>query len=170
MKKRLQQINDRYKKKANFERRAKVFEEGELVRAHLRKERFRRGTDNKLKYKRVGLCRILRKISENAYKLELPKNLNIFLMFNVAYLYEFREGEKSDEAGTRDEWKQQLPIKLVEEMEEILATRIGKKPRQKEYLEYLIKWKNRDIEDASWVSEQELAHLQGFSNSEAITT
>ena len=88
-----------------------------------------------------------------------------YSMFN-----EFHEGEKCDEVGTRNEWKQQLPIKPIKEMEEILATRIGKKTRQKEYLEYLVKWKNRGIKYASWVSEQELANLQGSSTYEVVTT
>ena len=112
-----------------------------------------------MKYKKVGPCKIFRKIYENAYKLELSENLDISPISNVVDLYEFHEGDKIHEEGTLDEWKQQLPIKPVEEMEEILATRIGNKTRQKEYLEYLIKWKNMGIEDASWVFEEELTHL-----------
>ena len=38
----------------------------------------------------------------NAYKLELPKNLNISLIFNVDYLYEFHEHENRDESGVLD--------------------------------------------------------------------
>lgn len=143
-----------------------IFEEGELVMTHLRKEGFHRGTYSKLKYKKVGSCKILRKNSENAYKLELRKNMDIFTIFNVVDLYEFHQGEKSDEVGTLDEWKQKLVVKPVEEVEGILATRVGKKTRQKEYLEYLIKWNNKGLEDASWVFEQGLIHLRGPSSFE----
>jgi hypothetical protein len=59
-----------------------------------------------------------------------------------------------------DGWEQQLPVKQDEEVEEILAKRIGRKTRNKEYLEYLVKWKNRGSEDASWVSKEELVHLR----------
>ena len=53
----------------------------------------------------------------------------------------------------------QLPVKPMEEIEHILATRVSKKNRNKEYLEYLVKWKHRGFEDASWVSEEELTCL-----------
>ena len=97
--------------------------------AHLRKEISPRGTYNKLKYKKVGPCRILRKFFEKAYKLELLEKMDISPIFKVSYLYEFDEGEKNNEEGTLDEWNQQLLIKPIEEMEDILATRIGKKTR-----------------------------------------
>ena len=54
---------------------------------------------------------------------------------------------------------QQLPVKLVQEVEEILAMKVGRKTCNTEYLDYLIKWKNRGREDASWVFEEYLVHL-----------
>ena len=48
---------------------SKVFEEGEMVMEHLRKKIFPRGTYSKMNYEKVGPCKILRKITENAYKL-----------------------------------------------------------------------------------------------------
>jgi hypothetical protein len=38
-------------------------------------------------------------------------------------------------------------------MECILDKRVGKKTRRKEYYEYLVKWKNHPVEDASWEVE-----------------
>jgi hypothetical protein len=35
-------------------------------------------------------------------------------------------------------------------MECILEKRAGKKTRRKQYFEYLVKWKNHPVEDASW--------------------
>jgi hypothetical protein len=71
----------------------------------------------------------------------------------------FMKEEKGDDEGTLDGWEKYLTVKQVEEVEEILATRIGRKNRNKEYLEYLVKWKNRGSEDALWVSEEELIFL-----------
>ena len=69
------------------------------------------------------------------------------------------EEDKGDDEGILDGWEQQVPVMQVEEVEEILATRIGRKTRNKEYLEYLVKWKNKGSEDASWVFEEELICL-----------
>ena len=38
-------------------------------------------------------------------------------------------------------------------MERILDKRVSKKTRWKQHFEYLVKWKNHPVEDASWESE-----------------
>jgi hypothetical protein len=38
-------------------------------------------------------------------------------------------------------------------MERILDKRVSKKTRRREYLEYLVKWKDHPVEDASWENE-----------------
>jgi hypothetical protein len=59
----------------------------------LRKERFTRETYNKLKMKKIGPCRILRKFAANAYEIELLDNVGISLIFNVLDLYPYRRDE-----------------------------------------------------------------------------
>ena len=85
---------------SNQWRRHKVFEEGELVMAYLRKERFPRGTYNKLKYRKIAPSRILKKIFDNAYKLELSKSFDLSPIFNIVDLYELHEGEETTEEIT----------------------------------------------------------------------
>ena len=70
----------------------------------------------------------MRKNSNNAYNLELLNVFDISPIFNVDDLYEFHEGEENEEEGIVDEWNKKLPIKLVGELEKILAKRVRKKP------------------------------------------
>ena len=48
------------------------------------------------------------------------------------------------------------------EAEKILDTKVVKSTRQKDYLEYLVKWKAHLVEDAIWMSASEL-EAKGFS-------
>jgi hypothetical protein len=41
-------------------------------------------------------------------------------------------------------------------MESILDKRIGRKTRRKQYFEYLVKWKDHPVDDASWEDEVEI--------------
>ena len=67
MKARLQHSNTGYKARADSRRREKNYEVGDLVLAYLKRDRFLKGECNKLKMKKIGPCRILRKFSANAY-------------------------------------------------------------------------------------------------------
>ena len=68
---------------------------------HLHKERFPKGTYNKLKIKKIGPCRILEKRNNNAYKVGLPDNLDISPIFSVFDLYAFHGYDEDVEAMDR---------------------------------------------------------------------
>ena len=49
----------------------------------------------------------------------------------------------------------------TKEIEEILDSHFGRRRRNKNYEECLVKWKGRPIEDSSWLSREEVYHF-GF--------
>ena len=89
--KKLKTSNQQHKQRTYVERRHKFFEEEDLVLAHLRKERFLRGTYTKLKMKKTGPCKIVKKNYNNAYVLELPTEFDIYMstiyMFNPFLMF-----------------------------------------------------------------------------------
>ena len=116
------------------------FEVEDLVLAHLRKERFPKREYNKLKFKKIGPCRVLRKFSANAYEIELPPNVGISPIFNVSNLYKY-EGETADDTERYQEtqesnWVKQLPTAKELQPERILEKKVFKKTRGQEYFQY----------------------------------
>jgi hypothetical protein len=128
-----------------------------LILAHLRKERFPRGTYNKLKMKKIGPCRIIRKFGTNAYEIELPDGIKISPIFNVSDLYPYKvEEEGAGNEQPKVQWAKQMPVAEKPQMESILDKRVSKRTRRKKYFEYLVKWKGHPVEDASWENEAEI--------------
>ena len=78
-----------YKISIDATQRQQIFFVGDLVMVYLRHEWFPTSTYHKLKYKKIGPCKILKKINDNAYEVSLPYNLDNSLVFNVSDLHKF---------------------------------------------------------------------------------
>nr|GFA24231.1 hypothetical protein [Tanacetum cinerariifolium] len=66
--------------------------EGDLVWIHLRKEHFSGGCFGKLKLRGDSPFHVLKKINDNAYKIELPGHYNVSANFKVADLLPYKGG------------------------------------------------------------------------------
>ena len=106
VKHKLHDNNIQYKKREDLKRREVNFEVGDLVLAHLRREIFPKREYNKLKFKKIGSCKILRKFSTNAYEIELPPDIGISPIFNVIDLYKYEDKDIDD--ATKDKEEQEV--------------------------------------------------------------
>eukprot|EP01018_Ginkgo_biloba_P031903 Gb_25354 [translate_table: standard] len=155
---RIEQSNRRYKAAADRRRRHKEFEVGDRVMVYLRKERFSSGTYNKLKLKKIGPCRIVRKCGTNAYQVDLPDELDISSIFNISDLYAYSGGDRPEEEPVETDWRKKLPKKKKESVEKVLDQK-EVVTRGRQYRKYLVKWARLPYEDSSWISEEELRTL-----------
>ena len=78
---------------ANKHRKKVVFQPGDLVWIHLRKERFPTKRKNKLMPRADGPFEVLERINDNAYKVKLPGDYGVSATFNVADLHPYEEDD-----------------------------------------------------------------------------
>ncbi|CAA7027456.1 unnamed protein product [Microthlaspi erraticum] len=71
---------------ADSQHRRVIFKPGNHVWAFLTKDRMPAHSYNKLKAKKIGHLTVLEQINDNAYRLQLPANINTSDVFNVRYL------------------------------------------------------------------------------------
>ena len=110
----IERMNAKYKLVGDKGRKHVVFAPGDLVWLHLRKDRFPNPRKSKLMPRADGSFKVLEKINDNAYKLELPVDFEVSPTFNIAdlkpYLGEedalpsrttsFQEGEDDEDINT----------------------------------------------------------------------
>jgi len=88
--KNIEQKSAQYAKQANKGKKKVTFQPGDLVWLHLRKDRFPQQRKSKLSPRGDGPFKVLQKINDNAYKIELPPEYsNVSTTFNVKDLFPF---------------------------------------------------------------------------------
>jgi hypothetical protein len=87
--------NERVASQANKGRRRVIFEPGDWVWVHMRKERFPAHRKTKLHPRGDGPFQMLEKIKDNAHKVDLPGEYNVSATFTVFDLSPFDIGEDS---------------------------------------------------------------------------
>jgi hypothetical protein len=91
----IEKKNEQYANKANKGRRQVIFQPGDWVWVHMRKERFPARRRSQLHPRGDGPFQVLERINDNAYKLDLPGEYNISATFNVSDLSLFDVGDDS---------------------------------------------------------------------------
>jgi len=92
IKKRIEKKVGKYAELANKRRKALLFDEGDWVWLHLRKDRFPTQRKSKLMPRGDGPFQILKRINDNAYELDLPDTFLGSRTFNVSDLTPFSVG------------------------------------------------------------------------------
>jgi hypothetical protein len=108
----IEKITEKYRVAGSKDKREVKLEPGDLVWLHLRKDRFPELRKSKLMPIADGPFKIIEKINDNAYKLELPLEFGVSLTFNISDLRPYLE--KEDELESR-----MTPIQEGEDDEDI---------------------------------------------------
>ena len=93
-------MNKKYRIASSKGRKEIKLEPGDLVWLHLRKDRFPKLRKSKLMPRAAGPYKIIEKINDNAYKLELPPEFGVSPTFNIADLKPYLGEEDELESRT----------------------------------------------------------------------
>jgi hypothetical protein len=93
-------MNAKYKISGDKGRKQLGFEPSNLVWLHLRKERFLDLRKSKLMPRADGSFKVIKKINENAYKLDMPADFGVSSVFNIADLKPYLGEEDVLESST----------------------------------------------------------------------
>jgi hypothetical protein len=85
----------------NKHKKQMIFEEGDLVWIHLRKDRFPQERNSKLKPRGDGPFKVLKRINDNAYVIDIPTSKYLVSnIFNVADLTPYHSDDGDHESRT----------------------------------------------------------------------
>lgn len=153
---------------ADSHKRPKEFHIGDFVMIKLRPERFSPGTMKKLHARGAGPFKILRRVGQNAYVLELPPDFGISPTFNVSDIKEFKEpvlipSEPFEpypifESETQNECPPATQPERRDRVERILDDQTIT-TRNKGYQRYLVRWQGRPESDDSWITHEDLQQI-----------
>ena len=95
VKQQIEKKNQLYATHANKRRRRVTFEPGDWVWVHMRKERFPTQRKSKLSPRGDRPFQVIKRINDNAYKIDLLVKYSVSDTFNVADLSPYDAGEDS---------------------------------------------------------------------------
>jgi hypothetical protein len=96
----IEMINEKYRITGSKGKQEIKLQPGDLVWLHLRKDRFPELRKSKLMPRADGPFKIIKKINDNAYKLELPPEFGVSPTFNISDLKPYLGEEDEFESRT----------------------------------------------------------------------
>jgi len=93
----IQHQTERYTRHNNKGKREAIFDEGDCVWLHLSKDIFPKQRKSKLISRSDGPFRVIQRINNNAYRLELPCEYDVIATFNICDLTPFVGNLEQDE-------------------------------------------------------------------------
>jgi hypothetical protein len=96
----IEKMTEKYKVVGSNGKREVKLEQVDLVRLHLRKDYFSDSRKSKLMPRADGPFKIIKKINDNAYKVELPSKFGVSYIFNISDLRLYSGEEDALESRT----------------------------------------------------------------------
>lgn len=147
--------HENYKSYADLRRKFAEYKEGDMVMVRVRPERFPKGENKKLHFRRAGPYKVHKKISSNAYVLDIPEDMGISNIFNIEDLSSY-DGHDDDTKETEATFP--LRPRIREEIEDVIDHEIVSTSGGG-YQKFLVKWKGRPLSDCTWITEEDFQHI-----------
>jgi hypothetical protein len=117
----IEKMSERYRTASSKGRKEVKLEPGDLVWLHLRKDHFSELRKSKLMHRADGPFKILEKVNDNVYKLDLPPDFGVSPTFNIADLTPYMGEEDELESRT-------TPLQEGEDDEDITPMHTAETP------------------------------------------
>jgi len=154
LKENLDKAKETYKKYADQKRMEPPnFEVGDKV--WLIKRTNEKNRKKKLSNQMIGPFKIIRKVSNLAYELNLPKKMRCHPVFHVSLLEPYYENEFNDRS-----FKKRRNVRLTTDYSENIPEKITDMKVKKGKNYYLVSWKGREFEDSTWIEESQIPDQQ----------
>lgn len=146
------------KKFADYRHRPTHYEEGDIVLDKLNPSQFKelRGIHKNSVRKYEGPFKVISKVEQISYKMELPPHFKIHLVFHASALKLYHE----DKADPRRHGRQQAPFNVTashdREIEAIIDYHAKPKWGQQTNAMFLVHWKEQTPKSSKWDTYDDL--------------
>ncbi|KEP45030.1 putative Transposon Tf2-1 polyprotein, partial [Rhizoctonia solani 123E] len=114
-----------------------------------------KSTSSKLNDRRLGPFKVIEKISNLAYRLELPESMRVHNVFYLGLPSKVKEDPKTP-------FKERPPPVTIEGEEEYEVEAIVDHKREGDQMFYKIKWKGYGPESNTWEPKENLENAENF--------